>query len=302
MWLQFSVTLCLCDEKGLVAHPLTCADARPTAHLEEQFERFISNTMILNKRQNGLEDIRVQPHRRLVSMAGLAALAMLFAAPLAAQQPTTPVPQIVTVGRGEVEVKPDRARLQFGVETRASTAAAASAENSRRQNAVLDTLQRMGIAAKKIQTSNLQVTPEMVYPGQGQPPRVAGYVARNTVRVEVEKLEQTGAFVDAALSKGATTIAGLQFYSSRSAEARRDALARAVSAARLDAEAMAVAAGVQLGALLEISSNQASDGPIMYNMEMAMGARAAAAPPPTPVNPGELKVVETVTVRWAVKQ
>lgn len=243
------------------------------------------------------------PYRLIVPSFITLALAGFLAVPLAAQQALVQVPHVVVVGRGEVEVKPDRARLEFGVETRASTAAAAGADNSRRQQAVLDTLRRMGIAAAKIQTANLQVTPEMVYPGQGQPPRIAGYLARNSVRVEVEKLEQTGALVDAALTRGATTVMGLQFYSSRSAEARREALAKAVTAARQDAEAMAYAAGVQLGALIEIASGGASDGPVLMNMDMAGGmARMAASPAPTPVSPGELKIVETVTVRWVIKQ
>jgi len=220
----------------------------------------------------------------------------------AAQHPASAVvPQVVTVGRGEVEIKPDRARLELGVETRASTAGAAAAENSRRQRAVLDAIQRLGVGGESIQTANLQVTPEMVYPGQGQPPRVAGYVARNTVRVEIEKLEQTGTLVDAAIGRGATTVMGLYFYSSKAAEARREALARAVVAAKLDAEAMAKAAGYQIGALLEISGSASSDGPVLMSMDMVRSGVAGARAEPTPVNPGELKVVETVTVRWAVK-
>jgi len=208
---------------------------------------------------------------------------------------------VITVGRGEVELKPDRARIEFGVETRAQTAAAAAAENSHRQRAVLDTLQRIGIGAEQIQTANLQVTPEMVYPGQGQPPKVSGYVARNSVRLEVLKLEQTGSLIDAALARGATNIAGLQFYSSRATEARREALAKAVVSARLDAEAMVKAAGYQLGALIEISGSSAPEGPVFASMDLAR-PRMAALSEPTPVNPGELKISEVVTVRWAIKQ
>lgn len=222
--------------------------------------------------------------------------------PAVGQQAPSTVPQIITAGRGEIDIKPDRARMQFGVETRAASAAAAAAENSRRQRAVLDTLQKLGIPQDHIQTANLQVTPEMVYPGQGQPPKVSGYVARNSVRVEVLKLEQAGVLVDASLAKGATNILGLQFYSSRAEGARREALARAVKSARLDAEAMAVAAGYQLGALIEISSGGPSEAPMPMNLDMVRSTRLAASAEPTPVNPGELKVVEMVTVRWAVKQ
>jgi len=220
----------------------------------------------------------------------------------ATQQAAPPVPQVVTVGRGELDVRPDRARVLFSVETRASTAAAAAAENGRRQRAVLDTLQRLGIAPDQLQTAYLQVTPEMVYPGQGLPPKVSGYVARNSVRVEVLKLEQTGILVDAGLAKGSTGIDGLEFYSSRAAESRREALARAVASARLDAEAMAKAAGYELGELLEISGSESSGGgPIPMSMAFRkMGASSEMAP--TPVSPGEIKISETVTVRWAVKR
>src|SRR5512133_1117833 len=238
-------------------------------------------------------------------------LAVFVASALALTTPLTPavgqqapamVPQVITAGRGEVDIKPDRVRMEFGVDTRAASAAAASAENSRRQRAVLDTLLKLGVAQDQIQTANLQVTPEMVYPGEGLPPKVSGYVARNSVRVEVLKLETAGVLVDAALAKGATNVMGLQFYSSRAAEARREALARAVKAARLDAEAMATAAGYQLGALIEISSSGPSEAPMPMRMDMVRSVGMAAREEPTPVNPGELKVVETVSVRWAVKQ
>lgn len=237
------------------------------------------------------------------AISGAAALAVILPLTSAAgQQTPSSVPQVITTGRGEVDLKPDRVRMEFGVETRALSAASAAAENSRRQRAVLDTLLKLGIAQDQIQTANLQVTPEMVYPGQGQPPKVSGYVARNSVRVEVLKPEQAGVLVDAGLAKGATNITGLQFYSSRAAEARREALAEAVKAARLDAEAMATAAGYQLGTLIEISSSGRSDEPIAMNMDMARSTRLAVSAEPTPVSLGELKVVETVSVRWAVKQ
>jgi len=223
------------------------------------------------------------------------------AGPLTAQQDVPSVPRVVTVGRGEVETKPDRAQVQFIVETRAPTAAAAASENGRRQRAVLDTLQRLGASPEQIQTSFLQVTPEMVYPGQGVPPRVSGYVARNSVRLEVLKLEQTGVLIDAGLAKGATGIDGLHFYSSTANESRREALARAVSAARQDAEAMVRAAGYQLGALLEITGNSSSDGPVLMRMDMLRSAPAPSNMSQTPVNPGVLKITEMVTVRWALK-
>jgi uncharacterized protein YggE len=237
----------------------------------------------------------------LCTLVLVGAVAVTPALTVAQQSPAPQVPQIVTTARGEVELKPDRAYVQFAVETRASTAAGAAADNSRRQRSVLDTLQKLGISPDQMQTSNLQVMPEMVYPGQGLPPKVSGYVARNSVRVDVTKLELTGVLIDAGLAKGSTGIGGLSFYSTKAVEAQREALARAVTAARLDAEAMAKAAGLQLGILLEIVASPANEPP-MFNASGGSVMRMAAELAPTPVNPGELKVTETVTVRWAVKQ
>lgn len=240
----------------------------------------------------------------VVSLLLVPCAAAILTSQASAQPSIATAPQVITTGRGEVDLKPDRARLEFSVETRAASAAATAADNSRRQRAVLDTLLRLGVSAEQLKTSNLQVSPDMVYPGQGQPPKVSGYVARNTVRVEVLKLEQAGLLVDAALAKGATGIMGLEFYSSMAADARREALAKAVGAARLDAEAMARAAGYQLGALIEISAGGQSESPVFMGMDMARtkGMSLAQAPSPTPVNPGELKILEIVTVRWGVKQ
>ena len=148
--------------------------------------------------------------RFAISVSAALALALPLTQVAGQQAPST-VPQVITAGRGEVDIKPDRVRMEFGVETRAASAAAAAAENSRRQRAVLDTLLKLGVGQDQIQTANLQVTPEMVYPGQGLPPKVSGYVARNSVRVEVLKLELAGVLVDAALAKGATNVMGLQF-------------------------------------------------------------------------------------------
>jgi hypothetical protein len=118
--------------------------------------------------------------------------------------------------------------------------------------------------------------------------------------IEVRKLEPAGALVDAALAKGATGIVGLQFYSTGVEEARRTALARAVISARLDAESMVRAAGYQLGTLLEITSSAPSGGPVKLRLEASAPQMAGTASAPTPVSPGELRVSEVVTVRWAI--
>lgn len=208
----------------------------------------------------------------------------------------TTTPQIVTSGVGEARVAPDRATILIGVQSRASTAAAASADNARRQRAILDTLRAIGLPSDQLSTVNYNVSPEMQYPNGG-PPRVTGYIVSNNVRVELRRLEDIGRVIDAALGKGANEISSLQFSSSKADSVRRAALAGAVSRARADAEALARAAGGSLGPLIELSTNSSPPRPMMQTF-VATAMPAAR----TPIEPGEQTISATVTARWAFVQ
>ncbi|HJU65651.1 MAG TPA: SIMPL domain-containing protein [Gemmatimonadaceae bacterium] len=225
-------------------------------------------------------------------MAAASASAQL---PTQTAAPPQAPPQIVTTGQGEARVTPDRATIFIGVETRAATAAQASADNARRQRAVLDTLRALGIPAAQISTTGFNVYPERVYnPERGdREPRITGYVVHNTVRVEVRSIDQVGRVIDASLAKGANTISSLEFSASNADDARRSALENAIRKARGDAEAMARAAGGQLGELLEVTSIPGSEPPRPF-----MATRMEAAQADTPINPGEQAVNVTIMARW----
>ncbi|HVE78072.1 MAG TPA: SIMPL domain-containing protein [Gemmatimonadaceae bacterium] len=217
-------------------------------------------------------------------------------APTAMVMPTIP-PQIVTSGRGETKVAPDRALLDMGVQTRANTAAAAGAENARVQTAIIDAVRRLGIAPEQISTAGYNVYPEMRERPDNAAPRITGYVVNNTVRVEIRKLDQIGPVIDAVLAAGANMINSLSFYVSNETEPKRRALSDAVRDARAEAEALATAAGGTLGELLELSTSQGGFPRPMYDMAMARGGAVAQAAP-TPIQPGEQSLVVMVSARW----
>jgi uncharacterized protein len=239
-------------------------------------------------------------------MRRLMLASMLFgAAPVAAQQPTqilTPSqgPDIVTSGTGEARVTPDRAQIFIGVQTRASTAAQAGTDNARKTRAVIDAVKARGIPAEQIATSDYNLYPEYDHrepPREGpQTPRVIGYVATNTVRVEVRRLDQVGNIIDAALAAGANMVNTIQFFASNVDAARRDALAEAVGRARGDAEALARAAGGSLGALLELNTQSPPVRPLVMERAMRMDAGAAVAQ--TPIEPGQQTLTMWVSGRW----
>jgi uncharacterized protein len=221
-------------------------------------------------------------------------------APLTAQTQDSratidPIPQIAVTGRGEVKVSPDRATIQVSVQTRATTAAGAAAENATKQQSVIAALRALGLENDQLSTINYNVYPEQRYE-QGKEPVIVAYNVTNTILVDVRKLSQVGPVIDAALSHGANMIASLQFYASNTETARRSAIATAIEKARADADAAARAAHGSLGSLLEINIGAYSPPP-PRPMMMARVAGVAQMDN-TPINPGEETLSVEVSTRW----
>jgi uncharacterized protein len=204
------------------------------------------------------------------------------------------IPQIAVTGRGEIKVSPDRATIQVSVQTRATTAAAAAAENATKQQSVLAALRALGLGNDQLSTINYNVYPEQRYE-QGKEPVIVAYNVTNTILVDVRKLDQVGGVIDAALSHGANMITSLQFYASNTEAARRSAIATAIEKARADAEAAARAARGSLGTLLEINIGAYSPPP---PRPMMMVRAAGIAQADTPINPGEETLAVEVSTRW----
>ena len=206
------------------------------------------------------------------------------------------LPQISVTGHGESKLTPDRANVQISVQSRAVTAAAAATDNAKMQGAVIASVKALGIGDEQISTSGFNVSPEQKYE-PNKPPIITGYVVTNTVVVEVRKVSQVGAVLDAALSHGANVISGLSFFSSNTEAARRSAIAAAVASARGDAETAAKAAGGSLGTLLEIGLGSYSP-PVPRPMMMRGAVSAASMQADTPISPGQETISADVSARW----
>ena len=225
--------------------------------------------------------------------ASAAVLAPLTLHAQDSRAPIEPIPQIAVTGRGEVKVSPDRATIQISVQTRATTAAAAAAENASKTQAVLAALRSLGLGNDQLSTINYNINPEQRYEPNREPV-VIGYTVTNTILADIQRLNQVGPVIDAAVSRGANMITSLEFYASNTEAARRTAIASAIEKARADAEAAARAARGSLGTLLEINIGAYSRPPQpLMMMKQAMEARAD-----TPINPGQETLAVEVNTRW----
>ena len=235
--------------------------------------------------------------RYLTGLALFVVIAPILA-PLHAQNSTitSPIPQIIVGGRGEVKVTPDRATIQISVQSKAVTAAAAAADNAKKQSAVIGAIKAIGLKDEQISTSNYSVVPEQRY-SPNEAPVITGYTVTNTVIADVRAVATIGAIIDAALAHGANLISGLSFYSSNTDAARRLAITSAVEAAWADAAAAAKAAHGSLGELLEINIGTYMP-PVPRPMMMMMRATQVVGQEETPINPGQETLAVEITARW----
>jgi uncharacterized protein YggE len=220
------------------------------------------------------------------------AILMLVSTTLYGQ--TEQPPEISAEGHGEVSVTPDEATVIISVETRSATATEAAEENARRVRAVLDALEDMGLGGDDVVTSGYTVAPDWKRDRE-ENRELIGYMARNTVRVRLDEMDQIGRVIDASLGAGANRIESVRFDVSDTEEPTREALAAAVEQAQSLGLAMAEAAGGGLGSLIELRMQEVLPSRA-YRTEMI--AQQAT----TPIMPGEVTVTATVRARWVFRQ
>ncbi len=241
---------------------------------------------------------------RVFSSSALAAavLAVAGLAPAFAQStpPDTPrmTERTVSVSaQGRVSAAPDRASISTGVQTEADTAREAMARNTAAMSKLIDGLKALGIAAKDIQTTAIQVNPRYTNPRDGKPPVINGYTALNQVRIVVVDIKKIGEVLDAALTLGANQMGGIGFEVSTAETLKDDVRKAAMVNARRRAELYAAAAGATLGQVLSIAEDIRMAGPAPYAGRM----KSMAAAQDVPVEAGSVDLETTVHATWALK-
>ena len=227
----------------------------------------------------------------------LPVLFLLLPVAAAAQSPlpAPAEPVVAVVGEGVVDAVPDRAWITVGAESRASSARDAQRRNAELMNPILDKLRASGVPADAIRTVGYDVQYEWDYVNNRRVGR--GYVARNTVDVRVDDVERVGDLLEIAAGSGATNLGGVRFDLKDRASHEREALRRAVADARTKAEALAAAAGRQIGPVLRIEQQGISTGePPRPLMRAALSAESTP-----PISVGQMEIRAGVTVTFALK-
>ncbi len=174
------------------------------------------------------------------------------AAATAADDACTGTRSVQVSGAAVINVTPDRALLQLGVQSNGATPDAVQSANFQEIQQVISAVRALGVEAKDIATDYYIVYP--VYQDYNAL-SIQGYRIDNTVSITLRDVSLVDDVILAALRVGANEVLDVQFYTSELRVYRDQARALAVQAAGEKAQALAGAAGVQTGCVLSISEN-----------------------------------------------
>ncbi len=155
-------------------------------------------------------------------------------------------------GTAVVNVPPDRALVQLGVQSSGANLDGVENANAAAIQAVKAALRAEGVEAKDITTDFYVVEP--LYDSYDSL-NIKGYRVHNLVAVTVREASKTSRLISAALRAGANQVVNVDLYTSELRKYRDQARELAMKAAREKAVALAQAGGAEAGCVLTISEN-----------------------------------------------
>lgn len=211
--------------------------------------------------------------------------------------------QMSVSAEGEVFARPDIATISFGVQSaRFGEAVDATKEGTLKMNAVMAALEELGIDEKDVKTTQYRLNPVYSYPRESGLRKLSGYELYQAATVKIRDLEKIGEIVEAVSSVGANQIGNVNFTIDDSDELQAQAREDAITKAQEKAEAIAKAAGISLGKIVNIY--ESSNPQPMYRNEYAyadMAAGMGGGGPISDIATGEMEVTVNVTLVYKIK-
>ncbi len=205
-----------------------------------------------------------------------------------------PTRSITVNGDGVVHVAPDIVTVNLGVLTQNRDVVQAVSDNNKAAQAILQAVRQAGIAETDVRTTFFNVSIQQPPPTpEGTPSGESIYWANNNLEVTVRQLDKLGGLLQAAVDAGANQIQGVTYAVADPSAAQAQARAKAMADARARAELLAKAAGVTLGAPININTNTFLPG--------AYAAYSAGMGGGMPVASGMLDVQAQVTVTFSLR-
>ena len=199
---------------------------------------------------------------------------------------------IEVTGVGNVISVPDRFSFSLSIEQRGRTASELNKVIVEKTNAVVQTLLKIGVDKKAIQSLQVQFNPWVEYNGKTQEQK--GFILSRQVMVTLNTLAQYEQSIDAILNLGVNNINQFSFTNSQADENYQQALQQALLDAKQRATEMAKVLDLKLAGVISISEQSTGEGaPIMMRARQFQSSDSYQA--------GEMSTQANVKVVFALQ-
>ena len=209
---------------------------------------------------------------------------------------------IHSTGSGNVIGTPDRTQVTFAVETENPDVKVAQQANAVQMTKVIDALVTAGLPKDALKTTGYTIYP--VYDDYSKTlldQKIRTYHVTNSLTVTLHDVNRTGEVIDIAVASGINQANSIQFLLSdeQSQVLRTEALKKAVSRARADADTVAAALGTTI---IDVKSADISGGysPVLFDNYQAGNVMVKSAVP-TPIQPGDVTVTAQVSITYSIR-
>lgn len=174
-----------------------------------------------------------------------------WALPLVGQVTSHDLPALTVHGEATVALTPDIAELDVGIVSQAASPDEAAQQNEKRASELMAQLHST-VPSATFKTVNVSVNPNYRYPKDGGTPKILGYTASDTVRVDIFDVALLRKVIEVATKSGANNANRLTFALRNENTARGSALSQAAEQARTGADSLAHTLKIRLGRVLRV--------------------------------------------------
>ncbi|MDD4924398.1 MAG: SIMPL domain-containing protein [Dehalococcoidales bacterium] len=202
---------------------------------------------------------------------------------------------ISVTGVGEVDVNPDIALVNIGVQVQMKTLAEAQQQAAESMAAVTDVLKNNSIADKDIQTAAYSIQPVWAWVDSNYV--FIGYKVTNIVNVKIREMDAIGDIIDESVVAGGeyVIINSIAFTIDKPETYYESIRSTAMDDAKAKATQLAKSAGVKVGK--PISINESAYYSINKSGAQAVDIEGRV---PTSISAGELTISITVQVVYTI--
>jgi uncharacterized protein YggE len=183
--------------------------------------------------------------------------ALVFSSNATAQITIVPDPArtIHVTGHGALSVAPDTATITVGVFARDTDLKKAKGTVDGAIQKIIAIGERLQVQPGDLKTSRLNVNPQ--YESEGAQ-RFVGFDVTRSATFVLRDIARLEPLLDAAIDAGANRDFDVELASSRESQVKQDALTRALTDARAQAEHAAGTLGLHVGAVRSVTLNKAA--------------------------------------------